>query len=148
MLMIEKLPDADECRNLAQRERDTIVMTFEERRWLRRKATTTAGRAIALALPTGFRLDPAAVLAVEPSWYLQVEAAKEPVLTVYPQDQETAIRVAFEVGNHHFPLALDGANLLVPDDIAMTQLLTRLGVRYERRKAVFDPIGRGHSHDD
>jgi urease accessory protein UreE len=148
MLTIEKLPDAEACRNLATRERDTIVMTFEERRWLRRRATTTAGRAIALALPTGCRLGPGAVLAIEPSWYLQVEAAKEPVLAAYPDDQETAIRVAFEVGNHHFPLALDGERVLVPDDTAMTQLLTRLGVRWERREAVFDPIGRGHRHDD
>jgi urease accessory protein UreE len=148
MLVIEKLPDAEVCRNLANRERDTIVMTFEERRWLRRRATTTAGRAIALALPTGCRLDPATVLTVEPNWYLQVEAAKEQVLAVYPQDRETAIRVAFEVGNHHFPLALDGESLLVPDDTAMTQLLTRLDIRWERREAVFDPIGKGHSHDD
>jgi urease accessory protein UreE len=148
MLMIEKLPEAEVCRDLANRERDTIVMTFEERRWLRRKATTTGGRAIALALPTGCRLDPGAVLAVEPSWYLQVEAAKEPVLAVYPHDRQTAVRVAFEVGNHHFPLALDGERLLVPEDTAMTQLLTRLGVRWERREAVFDPIGRGHSHED
>jgi urease accessory protein UreE len=148
MLMIEKLPKANQCRSLNGRERDTLVMTFEERRWLRRRATTTAGRSIALALPTGCRLDAGAILIVEPSWYLQVEAAKEPVLAVYPHDRETSIRVAFEVGNHHFPLALDGENLLVPDDTAMTQLLTRLGARWERRKAVFDPIGKGHSHDD
>jgi urease accessory protein UreE len=79
---------------------------------------------------------------------LQVEAAKEPVLAIYPHDRETAIRVAFEVGNHHFPLAIDGESLLVPDDTAMIQLLTRLDVRWERREAVFDPMGRGHSHDD
>jgi urease accessory protein UreE len=150
MLLIEKLPEVDGHGHLvlAERERDTIVMTFEERRWLRRRATTASGRAIALALPTGCRLEPGAILAVEADWYLQVEAAKEPVLAVFPQDQSTAIRIAFEVGNHHFPLAVDGNSLLVPDDTAMTQLLTRLGVHWERREAVFDPIGRGHSHDD
>lgn len=148
MLLIEELPDPSACKALAHRERDTIVMTFEERRWLRRRTSSTAGRAIALALPTGTRLNPGAIIAVEPDWYLQVEAAPEPVLAVYPDGRDSAIRVAFEVGNHHFPLALDGASLLVPDDTAMTQLLTRLGVRWERRNAVFDPIGRGHGHDD
>jgi urease accessory protein UreE len=148
MLVIEKLPEANACGMLAERERDTIVMTFEERRWLRRRAVTTGGRAIALALPTGSRLGPGAILAIEPTWYLQVEAAREPVLAVYPQDHETAIRVAFEVGNHHFPLAVDGDSQLVPDDTAMIQLLRRLGVRWERRKAVFDPIGMGHRHDN
>ena len=47
MLVIEKLPDGLDGNGhlvLAERERDTIVMTFEERRWLRRRATTASGR--------------------------------------------------------------------------------------------------------
>src|SRR5271156_97834 len=114
MLLIEKLPDAAACRVLGKRERDTIVMTFEERRWLRRRASTSNGRTLALALPTGSRLEPGAILAIENDWYLQLEAAIEPVLAVYPHDREAAIRAAFEVGNHHFPLAIDGDSLLVP----------------------------------
>jgi urease accessory protein UreE len=52
------------------------------------------------------------------------------------------------VGNRHFALALDGEVLLVPDDAAMVQLLTRSGVSWERRQAVFDPIaGGGQGHD-
>ncbi|MGA2409525.1 MAG: hypothetical protein ABSG46_03935 [Candidatus Binataceae bacterium] len=147
MLLIDELPDAAACRMLGGRERDAIVMTFEERRWLRRRANTTGGRAIALALPTGSRLDPGVILAIEPDWYLQVEAAIEPVLAIYPRDREGAIRIAFEVGNHHFPLAIGANRLLVPDDTAMVQLLTRIGERWERRNAIFDPIGKGHSHD-
>jgi urease accessory protein UreE len=37
--------------------------------------------------------------------------------------------------------------LLVPDDPAMEQLLKRLGVTFERTRAVFAPIGHGHRHD-
>jgi urease accessory protein len=148
MLVVEQLPEISDNRALANRERDTIVMTFEERRWVRRRANTTGGRAVALALPTGTRLNPGAIIAIEPDWYLQVEPATEPVLAIYPRSHEAAIRVAFEVGNHHFPLALDETRLLVPDDTAMTQLLTRLEIPWERCQAVFDPIGRGHSHDD
>jgi urease accessory protein UreE len=148
MLVIDQLPADPAILDLAGRERDTIVMTFEERRWPRRRTNTTGGRKIALALPTGTRLIPGAILAVETDWYLQVEGSPEPVLAIYPPSHETAIRAAFEVGNHHFPLALDGPRLLVPDDTAMAQLLTRLGLPWERCHAVFDPIGRGHSHDD
>jgi urease accessory protein UreE len=148
MLLIEKLPDVSACVTLADRERDTIVMTFEERRWLRRRATTVAGRSIALALPTGSRLEPEAIIAVEEDWYLQVEAATEQVLAVCPLNRDEAVRIAFEVGNHHFPLAIDGASLLVPDDIAMTQLLERLKIPWERRRTVFNPIGGGHRHAD
>jgi urease accessory protein len=122
-------------------------MTSEERRWCRRRATTAAGREIALALPTGTTLAPGAIIAIGPDWYLEVEAAPESVLAMRPHDREEAIRVAFEVGNHHFPLALDGNELLVPDDTAMEQLLTRLGVAWTRRRAVFKPIARGHAHE-
>ncbi len=74
-------------------------------------------------------------------------AAREPVLAVTPRSRAEAIRIAFEVGNRHFTLAIDGERLLVPDDPAMDRLLARLGVAFERVEAVFDPIGMGHRHD-
>ena len=128
-------------------ERDVLALTAEERRWGRRRVTTRAGRTLALALPTGSVLIPGDVLHVGPGWYVAVEAAPEPVLVVTPRSREEAIRVAFEVGNRHFMLALDGERLLVPDDPAMDQLLARLGVVFERRAAVFVPVGPGHRHD-
>jgi len=70
----------------------------------------------------------------------------EPVIAIHPRDRAEAIRVAFDVGNRHFPLALDGDALLVPEDTAMEQLAARLGVTWERRQAVFDPIGRAAPH--
>lgn len=131
---------------LAGRERDVLCLTAEERRWNRRRVRTQAGRDLALALPTGTRLEPGDVLHVEATWYVAIEAAPEPVLAVQPRSREEALRVAFEVGNRHFTLALDGKRLLVPDDPAMTQLLTRLGVPWQRATAVFAPLGTGHRH--
>ena len=132
---------------LARRERDVVVMTAEERRWGRRRVVTRGGRQLALALPTGSVLAPGDVLHVGDDWYVEVEAAEEPVLVVTPRTREEGLRVAFEVGNRHFTLAADGARLLVPDDPAMEGLLTRLGVTFERARAVFTPIGHGHRHD-
>jgi urease accessory protein len=132
--------------DLAGLERDAVVLTAEDRRWSRRRLRTQAGRELALALPTGSTLAPGEVLHVGPGWYVVVEAAPEPVLGVLPRSREEALRVAFEVGNRHFMLALDGDRLLVPDDPAMTQLLRRLGVAWTREHAVFVPIGAGHRH--
>jgi len=92
-------------------------------------------------------MQPGDVLYVAREWYVVVEAAKEPVLAVVPSSREEALRVAFEVGNRHFALALDGERLLVPDDPAMQQLLTRLGVDWQRTDAVFAPLGVTHRHD-
>ena len=109
---------------------------------------SAGGRELALALPTGSVLRPGDVIAQGVDWYLVVEARPEPVLAVFPRGRREAIRVAFEVGNRHFSLAVDGDALLVPDDSAMVQLLDRLGIAWERRDAVYDPIGGGgHGHE-
>ena len=133
--------------SLAGRERDSLRLTWEERRWTRRRAVTSSGREVALALPTGTVLRAGDVLVVEPAWYLVVDARPEPVLAVFPRDRGEAIRLAFEVGNRHFSLALCVDAILVPDDSAMRQLATRLGLPWERREAVYEPIGGGHRHE-
>lgn len=136
-------PDAE----LARRERDRLVLTAEERRWGRRRIKTEKGRELALALPTGSVLEPGHVLHVGDDYYVVIEAAAEPVLAVAPRSRDEALRVAFEVGNRHFTIAIEGERLLVPDDIAMEQLLGRLGVPWTRDRAVFVPLGAGHRHD-
>ena len=132
---------------LARRERDVLVLTAEERRWGRRRVRTEGGRELALALPTGSVLTPNDILHVDDEWYVEVAAAAEALLAVTPRSREEGLRVAFEVGNRHFTLAVDGARLLLPDDPAMEQLLRRLGVAFERTRAVFTPLGHGHRHD-
>ena len=89
-----------------------------ERRWTRKKTVTTGGREIALASPTGTVLEPGDVLAVEEDWYLVVEARPEPVLALFPESYEAAVRIAFDVGNRHTPWARRDT-LLVPDDTAI-----------------------------
>ena len=132
--------------SLRGKERDTLALTWEERRWTRKRVRTTRGRDVALALSTGSVLRPGNIVLVERDWYLAIEARPEPVLAVSPRDCAEAVRIAFDVGNRHFSLALDGERLLVPDDSAMVQLLTRLGARWERSEAVFEPEGSGHRH--
>ena len=50
------------------------------------------------------------------------------MLALFPASREEAVRIAFDVGNRHFSLALEGDTLLVPDDTAMEHLVSRLGV--------------------
>jgi urease accessory protein len=131
---------------LSGKERDTLRLTSEGRRWGRRRVLTTAGREIALALPTGTVLAIGSVLWIDADWYLEVEAAPEPVIAIVPRTPLEGLRIAFEVGNRHFSVAVDGERLLVPDDTAMAQLLDRLGVHWQRAEAVYQPIGFGHTH--
>jgi urease accessory protein len=151
MRVIERVIERPRAEQLRGKTADMLALTWEQRRWVRGRFTTPAGREIALALPTGAKLIPGMVLLVEPDAYVEIAAAPEPVLAISPKDYTTAIRVAFEVGNRHFPLALKEPELLVPDDPAMAALMERLGVAFERRLEPFEPLGSAaggaHRHD-
>src|SRR5271163_342738 len=98
-MLIERIPPPPEPSELTGKSRDYLALTSEERRWARRRFQTAAGREIALALPTGAVLRPGIVLAIEGDWYLEVEAAPEPVIAISLNGIEHAVRIAFEIGN-------------------------------------------------
>jgi urease accessory protein UreE len=145
-LIIDRLISSGNVDELQAKEEDKLVLAWEQRRWARGRFTTAKGRKIGIALPTGTMLAPGAILWIGADWYLKMEAATEPVLEVLPSGYEHAVRIAFEVGNLHFPLALRENKLLVPDDKAMIRLMDRLGAPWERKQAVFDPIGNTQLH--
>jgi urease accessory protein len=146
LLIIDRLIPPANSTDLRAKEDDKLVLTWEQRRWVRGRFRTDKGRIIGLALPTGTTLAPDAILWVEQDWYLRVEAATESVLAILPSGYKEAVKIAFEVGNRHFPLAVEGNALLVPDDKAMVGLMDRLGATWQRRQAVFNPIGSTESH--
>ena len=147
MLVVEHLPGPVAADELRGKEADRLLLTWEQRRWARGRFATAKGREIALALPTGTTLEPGHTLCVGADWYLKVEAVLEPLLAICPRNREEAIRIAFEVGNRHLPLALEADSLMVPDDPAMVRLLDRTGVPWEKRLAVFNPIPQLSRHE-
>jgi urease accessory protein len=134
--------------DLEGKEEDKLILTWEQRRWMRGRFTTAQGRKIGIALPTGTNLTPNSILWIGDDWYLRIEAATELVLEISPSDYKHAVQIAFEVGNRHFPLAMQENKLLVPDDTAIVRLLDRLGASWERKQVVFEPIAntQGHQH--
>ncbi|HEY2646356.1 MAG TPA: urease accessory protein UreE [Candidatus Acidoferrales bacterium] len=145
-LIIDRLYPAANLEELRAKEEDKLVLTWELRRWIRGRFTTVNGRKIGIALPTGTIPAPGVILYVAADWYLKMEAAMESVLEIIPSDCNEAVKIAFEVGNRHFPLALEENKILVPDDKAMVRLMERLGAHWERRQAIFDPIGNTQLH--
>jgi urease accessory protein len=145
-LIIDRLYLSANGDDLCAKDEDKLVLTWEQRRWMRGRFTTLQGRKIGIALPTGTTPVPGSILYVGADWYLKMEAAIEPVLEICPADYNEAVKIAFEVGNRHFPLAVEESKLLVPDDKAMIRLMDRLGAPWERRQAIFDPIGNTQLH--
>lgn len=145
-LIVDRVHPFTTQEELHAKEEDRLVLTWEQRRWMRGRFTTAQGRKIGIALPTGTTLAPGSILYVGRDWYLKIEAAIESVLEIIPTDYNDAVKIAFEVGNRHFPLALEANKILVPDDKAMVRLMDRLGAPWERRQAIFDPIGNTQLH--
>src|SRR5277367_4318006 len=133
-LVIDHLIPPVSLEDLRTKEEDKLVLAWEQRRWMRGRFTTAKGRKIGVALPTGTTLPPDSILWIGPDWYLRIEAATESVLEILPSDYEQAVKIAFEVGNRHFPLAMQEGKLFVPDDTAMVRLMDRLGVSWERKQ--------------
>jgi urease accessory protein UreE len=145
-IIVDALPDGVTAQELTGKQEDRLLLKWEQRRWMRGRFTTERGREIGVALPTGIQIEPGRVLWIGPEWYLAMAAAPEALLAIHPYNREDAIHIAFEVGNLHFPLAVSGDDLLVPDDSAMVQLLSRLGTNWERCRGPFQPIGKGNPH--
>ena len=145
-LIIDQLIAPVRADTLQGKEEDRLVLAWEQRRWMRGRFTTANGRKIGVALPTGTTVPPDAILWVATDWFLRVEAATEAVLEIVPSGYKEAVKIAFEVGNRHFPLALEENKILVPDDKAMVRLMDRLGAPWQRRQVVFNPTGNTQSH--
>ena len=82
-LIIDRTYPSTNQDELCAKEEDKLVLTWEQRRWMRGRFTTAQGRKIGVALPTGTTLANGTILYVGADWYLKIEAAIEPVLEIF-----------------------------------------------------------------
>jgi urease accessory protein len=77
-----------------------------------------------------------------------IEQQPEPLLAIALTDPESAARIAWQIGNLHFPVAVKEGRILVENDLAIRQMLERDHVPFEAVEAVFQPLnaGAGHHH--
>jgi len=145
-VVVEQLPVPPAPAALEGLRCERVALTARERRWPRRRVTTDGGHVLVLALSQGRGLEPGALLHVGPDWYAVLEAALEPVLAVGPLATAERIRLAHEVGGQHSDIAVDGEELLVPDDAVMMRVVCRLELPWKRDRRAFMPISMGTPH--
>lgn len=145
VLVVREIPVV-EASQVEGKERDVLVLDWHHRRFCRKKHRTARGRQLALALPTGTELRAGTILHVASEWYLEVEAAREEVIVVHPRTERERLMLAYEVGNRHFPLAVQDDEILLLPDPAMEQLLERLGAPWRKAREVFQPLKPEVSH--
>lgn len=126
---------------------DRIALTWEERQKSRQKLRTARGREVALALPTGTRLQAGDLLPTEDGW-IEVQLASEDVLLIRPRTlQETAF-VAYQVGNRHLPLEITVDGLQTLYEPVLAAYLRQQGIPADPTQRPFTPLSAmsGHGH--
>jgi urease accessory protein len=128
---------------------DRVSLTWDERQKSRQKLRTAEGKEIALALPTGTRLNAGDLLPIEAGW-IKVCLAPEDVLLIKPRTlQETAF-VAYQIGNRHLALEIIEDGLKTLYEPVLASYLRQQGIPVEQIQLPFTPVtamfGHGHSH--
>jgi urease accessory protein len=118
---------------------DRVALTWEQRYKSRQKLVTRQGREIALALPTGTRLQAGDLLPTADGC-IAVELAVEDVLRICPRSLQEAAFVAYHIGNRHLPLEIDAETLKTPYDAGLESYLVQLGLAVERMPLPFTPV--------
>jgi len=116
---------------------EPLVLTWEERAKTHQRVTTQAGREIGIKLPTGSRLLPGTVLYVGDTFHVEVAAACEEVWLIRTTDVRALLRVAYEIGNRHFPIDPGDDSVAVLYDHTLAELWDRLGVVAQRVRQPF-----------
>ena len=80
-----------------------------------------------------------------------IEQEAEPVLLIRFGSCKEAATIAWQIGNLHFPAAIEEGGLLVEDDIAIRQMLDRQQINFTPVEDIFQPVyaaGAQHHHHD
>jgi urease accessory protein len=118
---------------------DTVSLTWEERQKSRQKLRTAQGQEIALALPTGTRLDGGDLLPVMDGW-IEVHLAAEEVLLIRPRSLRETAFVAYQIGNRHLPLDIAEDGLKTLYQPVVESYFSQMRIATERVQVPFTPV--------
>jgi urease accessory protein len=126
--------------------RGTITLAYDERHRRRMRLTTDEGKALVLDLPQAIVLGDGDGLMLEEGDFIAVKAASEDVVEITTPDPDLLLRLAWHIGNRHFPAQLLAGRILIRDDHVMVDMVEGLGGRVRRIRAPFNPEGGAYTH--
>lgn len=111
----------------AHRAIDRLVLTYDERHRRRLRYVAQGGTTFLLDLPRAAVLRAGDGLRLEDGRIISVDASAERLVEITAADAGTLIRLAWHIGNRHFPAQLEPHRILVPEDSVIVKMLTGLG---------------------
>jgi urease accessory protein len=118
---------------------DRVALTWDQRCKSRQRLMTLKGCEIALALPTGSRLQGGDLLPVPGGWIV-VDLASEDVLLVRPRSPQELAFVAYQIGNRHLPLEIADQGLKTLYEPVLESYFRQQGIAAERALLPFMPV--------
>ncbi|UBF29995.1 urease accessory protein UreE (plasmid) [Kovacikia minuta CCNUW1] len=130
---------------------DPLLLTSEERLSPHGVVYTANQRKLRISLPRSTELQDGDVLAIDGEVAIVVAAAPEDLFVISPANSLDWGMTGFNLGNLHRSVRFTDSAILTPADPLVADLLTRLGIPFERQTIPF--VGQrsslqvsGHSH--
>src|SRR5262245_20868410 len=148
MTVVEKITSPAEVINEGYR-RDTLTLTWEDRRQGHGRRESDSGLEFAISLPTGTVLKggDCLVLSAEKT-IVVVKEAIEAVYIIRPHTPQEWAYYAYQVGNRHQQVMIGEKELIFLQNPAVRSLLEQLRVHFETDQRAFTAALAkvGHSH--
>jgi len=129
--------------------RDTLTLTFEDRRQGHGKRRSDNGVEFAVSLPSGAILKGGDCMILAPEkTVVTVQEAPEAVYVVRPKTPQEWAYYAYHVGNRHQQVMIGESELIFLQNPAVRSLLEQLHVQFEMDTRPFTAAlaNIGHSH--
>jgi urease accessory protein len=150
MTVVEKtVTTADIGSQYDNYSRDTLTLTWEERRQGHGRRTSDAGLGFAISLPGGTILKSGDCMILEPErTVVSIKEAFEPVYVVRPQTPQDWAYYAYHVGNRHQEVMIGETELIFLQNSAVRSLLEQLHAHFETDERPFTAalVNVGHFH--
>ena len=129
--------------------RETLTLTWEERRQGHGKRRSDAGLEFAISLPGGTVLKGGDCMILESEQTIvRIQEAPEPVYIVRPKTPQEWASYAYHVGNRHQQVMIGDTELIFLQNPAVRSLFEQLHVPFETGERPFTAAlaNVGHSH--
>jgi urease accessory protein len=128
-----------------ERERDCIMLAYEERRRRRIRLVADGGTEFLLDLRQAAVMREGDGLRLEDGDYIRVCSAPEELIEATATSAEALVRLAWHLGNRHLAAEIGRGCLRLRRDHVIEEMLRRLGATLRPVEAPFDPVSGAYS---
>lgn len=129
--------------------RDTLTLTWDDRRQGHGKRRSDGGTEFAISLPNGTILKNGdCFILADSDTIIEVREASEPVYVIRPKTPQEWAYYAYHVGNRHQQVMIGASELIFPKSPAVRSLLEQLHADFTSDERHFTAAlaQSGHSH--